>query len=627
MKNIVRLGALIIPCAVLFSSCGSDDPQGQFVGSTKKGAQDNSGNRKRYVDNAAPSKWESDWSTENVVVYHWRGEPDNVHPTNGASAARLMVMDYTQRYLIRLNYQELGLMPDLAETLPEESADGLTYSYKLRPGVTWDDGSALSVDDVIFTLLAQTCPSTNNPQYKPLFEFLRAVEKDPADPLKFKVIMSQKYIHNVAMFANFPILQEAYHDKKQVLRKYTFSDFMNPEFVKQPHPDIEEWATEFNDAKYGHDPKYMNGIGPYRLTAWEEGSRMELVRKQKHWTFDLKERTMYDASLPDKLILRLITEESAIELGLKNQELDVSSWIGTKSLAELQKDSMFNRNYHSAFVNNFDWQYLGFNLKPEAVNRTPFFTDAKVRRAIALLVPADDINQAYLSGQATRMTSMVPNTRVGAYNTDLKVLKYDVEQAKKLLDEAGWKDSDGDNIRDKVINGKKVKFEFEFNIMTGNVAMGNMAVDIKNSLYAVGIIANIKEYDIGKFYQIPPTHDFDMYFGAWSGSSMPEDYKQLWHSSSWENGGSNYTGFSNAKADELIEKIRVTTVDSLRYPLEKELQAIIYEEQPYVFLFQVPRKVAIHKRFNHAYMFWEKPGVYLSWLELMSPSTMPATTN
>ena len=86
-------------------------------------------------------------------------------------------------------------------------------------------------------------------------------------------------------------------------------------------------------------------------------------------------------------------------------------------------------------------------------------------------------------------------------------------------------------------------------------------------------------------------------------------------------------GFSNPRADELIDKIRMELVDSLRIPMEKELQQIIYDEQPYVFMYLLPRKVVIHKRFDHAYMFWERPGVYLSWLKLLSPSTMPTNSH
>ncbi len=621
MIQATRFFSLLTICAAFLSSCGSSDPQGQFVDSTAE-TKDSMGNRKMFILNEPPSQWESDWSTENVVVFHWRGEPDNLHPTNGASQPRMVVFDYTQRFLVRLDYETLKLTSDLCESLPTESADGLTYSYTLKSGITWDDGKPFTADDVIFTLMANACPLTDNPMYKPAFEYLKSIEKDPTNPLKFKMVMSEKYIQNVSVWTAFPILEEDFHDPKHILRNYTVADFLNPEFTKGSHKDVETWCKDFNDEKYGHDFTTFNGLGPYEVTEWQERTKMVLTRKKQHWTFNLSTKTLGDASFPDQLIMTQINEEAAIELGLKNQDIDVSCVIGTRSLATLQKDSTFNRNYHSAFIPNFDWQYIGFNLRPESVNRTPFFTDQKVRRAIALLCPTDEMNEAYLEGKALRMTSIVCPTRLDAYNSDLKPLAYDVEAAKKLLDEAGWKDTDGDNVRDKMINGTKTKFEFEFRIMAGNAVMTNMATDLKNSFYLAGLVCNVKEMDANTFFASLPSHDYDMIFSAWSGSSQPEDYKQLWHSSSWENGGSNYIGYSNPKADALIDKIRIETNDSIRIPMEKELQKIIYDDQPYVFMYLTPRKVVIHKRFGNAYMFWDKPGVCLAFLKLLSPSTM-----
>ena len=72
--------------------------------------------------------------------------------------------------------------------------------------------------------------------------------------------------------------------------------------------------------------------------------------------------------------------------------------------------------------------------------------------------------------------------------------------------------------------------------------------------------------------------------------SFPEDYTQIWHTSSYISGGSNYVGFGNAETDALIDSIKYTLDDSKRIPMEKELQRIIYEEQPYVILYSTSKK-------------------------------------
>jgi peptide/nickel transport system substrate-binding protein len=625
MKSLLASSFLSITASALLISC-SDTPEGKFTDGDSKGG-DSSNSDKRYILNPKPDKWMDDWSKENAVVFHWRGEPDNLHPTNGTSNPRRMIQDYTQRFLLNIDLQTLELRPDLVTKMPDVTPDGLTYTYELKSGITWDDGSELTVDDVIFSMKAQTCPQVNNPAYKALFEYMQSISKDPSAPNKFNVVFKRRFVFNVAMFGDIAILQEKFHDKDGVLKKYTIEQFLDPEFIKTTHADLDAWAKEFNDPKYGRDINYLNGLGPYKVTAWEDKSRLELTRKKNHWSQKLTSPGYYDAAYPEKIICRVITDENAIALELKNQTIDATAWISTHGLFELQKDSSFNRNYHSAFVHNFDWQYLGFNMKPESVNRTPFFTDKNVRRAIAHLIPCDDMNQTYLDGQAVRMSSAVTPTRKDVYDPKLKPIAYDIEKAKQLLDAAGWKDTDGDNVRDKVINGKKVPFEFELMIMTGNVAGENMAKDIKESLYKAGVVAKIRSLEFATFYQQLPMHEFDMYFGAWSGSAFPEDYKQLWHSEQWANGGSNYVGFGSPKTDQLIDSIRVQIVDSLRHPMEKELMSAIYDEQPYVFLFMVPRKIAIHKRFDNANMYWEKPGLYLPALRLWAPGVTINTAN
>jgi peptide/nickel transport system substrate-binding protein len=121
-------------------------------------------------------------------------------------------------------------------------------------------------------------------------------------------------------------------------------------------------------------------------------------------------------------------------------------------------------------------------------------------------------------------------------------------------------------------------------------------------------------------------HQFDMYLGAWNGSFVTEDYKQVWHSSSYSNGGSNYVGYGTPASDALIDSIRVTLDATKRIAMEKRLQKMVYDDQPYVFLFSAVRKVVVHKRFANGDIYYEKPGLFLSHLKAMSPGRMAQMT-
>ncbi|TND10038.1 MAG: extracellular solute-binding protein [Bacteroidetes bacterium] len=615
MKKTHRFYSLSLTLAVAGAiaavSCG-DDKTGKFVDDKKGTADAKVSDQKKFIRNEPAAKWESDWSKENIVVYHWRAEPDNLHPTNGKSNPRRVILDFTQRFILSTD----DLRPDLVKSMPEVSADELNYTYELREEPRWDDGSPVTLEDVVFSLMANKCPLTNNPHAKDYINSLKTIKADPANPRKFTMVMKSKYIQNMAFLSDIAIMQRKYFDPKNVLGKFTMEQFDDPKFMETKHPDLEAWAKEFNDPKYGRDLAFLRGLGAYKVNAWEEKQRIELVRKKDHWTTKLPNATMYDASYPDKIILKINVDDNSISLEMKKQAIDVSTWISTVKLIELQEDANFNKNYNSQFVDNFDYQYMGLNMKPQSVNRQPFFTDKKVRRAMAMLTPVDQIIQTYLKGRATRMTSYISPIK-SCYNTDLKPVPFDLEGARKLLDEAGWKDSDGDNIRDKSIDGKKISFEFELTYIAGNPVTENIVKNISSEMYKAGIKANIRGVEFVAFYEKVQAHDFDMYMGAWAGSFYIDDPKQIWSSANWENKGSNYVGFGSAESDRLIDSIRTTPNDSVRVPMEKRLQAIIYEDQPYIFLYVPPRKVAMHKRFGNGDFYFEKPGVLLNNMRLL----------
>ena len=605
-----------ITTVLLLSTCGSPEGKFQNNDSTKNSNIDTS---VKFIHTNGATKWESDWSKENVVVYQWKAEPGSLHPTNGLNTdAALVIMSFTQRFLVSTDMEDLKFRPDLIKSLPSVSSDGLRYSYELKEEPTWDDGTQLSVDDVLFTVMAWKCPLTDDAFARSTFDYVKSIEKDPSNPRKFYVLMKAKYIQNDAVFADMPILQKKFLDPKNILSNYSMGLFDDSSFTKKKHGDLEMWAKEFNDEKYGHDINFFNGLGAYKITAWEEQQRIELTKKKNHWTSKLKNPNMYDVALPEKIIFKLNLDDNNIAISLAQQTIDASSWISTRGLVELSKDSNFTRNYHYAFVPNFGYQYMGLNMKPAAVNRIPFFTDVRVRRAMAYLTPVNDLNNNYFSGKALRMTSLVSPINKDIYDATLQPIPYAIEKAKQLLEEAGWIDTDGDNIRDKMIDGKKVQFECELYISQGPIFL-SIATDVAKAMYPAGIKVDVKVIEFSAMNELLAQHKFDMYLGAWSGGFAAEDYKQVWHSTSWCNNGSNFIGFGTTQSDALIDSLRTTIDATERMPMEKRLQKIIYDEQPYVFLFSAPRKMVIHKRFDNADFYYERPGMKINNLRLMSP--------
>jgi peptide/nickel transport system substrate-binding protein len=605
------------------SSCGTGDPA-----STDADSKVAEAGELTYIDVEDATEFKADWSKENVVIYHVIGEPDDMHPTNGNSASRTWILGYTQHYVMASDIVELkGARPDVVKGPPTVSADELQFTYELRDEPRWDDGTQLSVEDVIYTFKANKCPLTNNPHAKPYLENLLDIVVDAANPRKFTLVMKKKYIQNIVFLTDYPLMQESYWDKNKTLRKYTFAQFDDPKFNKDAAKDLNAWATEFNDAKYSRDPKHLVGMGPYRFEDWKPGQSYTLVRKTDHWTSKLAEPTVYQQAHPEKIIFKINTDANSQGLEFKTQALDGSTEMATDKVLELQADPVFNENYHSRFTNTYNYSYMAFNGRPDGVEHKKFFDDKRVRRAIAMLISVDELNQVLNKGKSTRMVGPVSPLKA-EYNSDLVLIERNLEGAKQLLDAAGWKDTDGNNIRDKVIDGKKVQFEFNLNYMTTQVQWKDQAQMIAEGLYEAGIKCNITPLDFAVHYDLARNHKFDAMLAAWAGSSVPEDFTQIWHSSSWASKGSNYTGFGNAESDALIDSIKYTLDDNLRHPMVKQLQAMIYDEQPYVFMWASTRRNIIHKRFGNGDMYFERPGVLInSWKLLPTSAAAPAASN
>lgn len=550
--------------------------------------------------------------TTNTVIAHISSNPDGLHPFNDNSADRSYIFQYTQKTLVRMDLEKLESMPFLIKEMPIPSADGYEYTYELIDGVKWDDGSPLTVDDVIFTTKVQIAPLTNNTQVKGIYtSVIESVRKHPENPNKFILRTKLLHVSNMDIYGEIYIQQKKFWDPKGVLDNYTFEQINDPNY--QPSEEMVNWFSNFNSGDNSYKPEKLVGLGPYQITEFVVGSYITLTKK-KNW-YGANSSDIYDKAYPEKIIFKIINDDAAAYLAIKNQQIDVSTYLGTTKLLKLKNIDYFNENYHAEFMPQYSYSYIGLNMKPDGIEHKPFFVDKKVRRAIAHLVPVQEIIDVINKGKAIRQVSNISPLQK-AYNHDLKLIELDVEKAKKLLDEAGWIDTDGDNIRDKEVNGQRIPFSFKLSYMSGAAATKEMILMIKESMYKAGVDVIPTPMDFTLFYKNAYDHKFDAMAGGWGGSASYSDPIQLWHTESWANKGSNFTGFGDAESDSLI-RLGNTSLDPEKHlAAVKALQKKIYDDQPYVFLYSNTRKIAIHKRFDNANMYNERPGVILGNLKL-----------
>ena len=596
MKNSYCV--LLLLALFFIHSCSNDDRQS----STEKMPEKNSG----YVIFPDAAKVMSDWSEQNILVVHTLSDASYLHPANYTFQNARVILSLTHPALLTINQVDIQLNPCLAKALPEVAADETQFTYTLLDEAVWDDGSPVTSEDVVFTFKAAKCPLTDNALHKSTCNNLKTIVPDPANPKRFTMVMKRKYVQAVSMVTDFPILSRKFFDPGNVLGNVAIEQMDDPAFKPEEIPAIKEWEAAFNDGKYGNDLEYFYGCGAYKVTGWERGQSVTLERKPGHWTSHLKNDNIYLHGYPEKIIFKAIKDENAAMLDCKAQGFDVSTVLTSRVLLDLRRDSLFNQHFNSAFLNSYSFTHMAMNMRPDGVKHKKILDDVKVRRAIALLVPVDRIIEVVALGRASRWPSMVSPLKP-EFNTDLKLLPYDVAAASKLLDEAGWKDSDGDNIRDKVVDGERIPLQLELLSMVQGNMVKEFTTIIMEGAYPAGVKIISKPVEGTVMRQLITDHDFDLVLSNWAVSSLPEDFNQLWSTNAWATRGSNYTGFGNAESDALIDSIAGTLDASVRIPMVKRLQKIVYDEQPYVFLYSPDRKVIIHKRFGNAIMTSELP--------------------
>jgi peptide/nickel transport system substrate-binding protein len=557
------------------------------------------------------------WSEENTIITHVISEPDNLHPTNGNSSPRSEIFPYIHRTLMYIDYSSQNVVPGLVESMPVISDDKLSYSYKLRDDISWDDGNLLTIDDILFTAKAFKCALTNNPSVKIYWENVQDIipQKDGAS---FTFIMKKNNVQNKSFLGSFPVIQRVFHDPDNILSSFSLHQFNDTGFNATAFPELQTWAKEFNSDAYGRDPAKLNGLGMYKVSEWEAGQYITLIKKTDHWTKGSDD--YHEVAYPEKLIFKLNKDEASQMLQFRSQQLDVSINISTGTFINLSSDESIRKNFNCALMPTFNYSYICFNERPDGIKHKKLFDDVKVRKAIAMITPVDKLmNLIYkdYSKQCKKYSSNVSPLKE-EFNSELKPVEYNMNAAMALLNESGWIDSDNDGLLDKLIDGKRTSLHADLMYLSTSNEWKNMAILFMEELAKAGIKINPVPVDLKLFLEKGRAHDFDLLMGSWSAPGFPEDYTQLWHTSSWVNHGTNYSGFGNAETDAIIDSIKTDLGDSIRFELSRKLQKKIYEDQPYIFLFSGMRRNILHKRFANQMLFSERPGIMENMLLLLS---------
>lgn len=525
--------------------------------------------------------------TGDWILQRELADPQSLNPLTLQDASGREFSYYIfERLMWAADRTSYDVIPWLADSLPQVSEDHLTYIFKLKKNITFSNGRPMTGDDIIFTFKALMNPLVDAAQLRNYVENVKTVELTGGDKYTIKFSLSKTYFRSVVAISDIQILSKEVVDPERLTDKYTWDDCKDMETAKK-NPAIVKFADFFNSEDVNRSPKYLIGSGPYIFEKWETGQFVYFKRNPNYWNKD----GQFGMAYPEKLVIRVIQDQSAAVVAAKNKEIDLMYVVKpadfVKELANPEQYNLKKADPHEPV-----FSYIGWNMK------SPLFSDKKVRLALSYAVDRSIIIDRIHFGLAVPIQSPVYFEDDKHFNPDLPEIPFDLEKSKQLLKEAGWEDSNGDGILDKVVDGNRIDFKFYF-LSNTNVARRQALLVITDALKKIGIISDVQDLEWSVFLQKLKKHEFDAFMGAWVITDYPPDEYQLFHSSQMKSEGSNYVSYSNPEADKLMEDYRIEFDENKRAEMIKKLQKIFYDDQVYTFLWTPNAKYVYSDRYKN----------------------------
>lgn len=454
---------------------------------------------------------------------------------------------------------------------------GTVFTFDLRENATWHDGKPVTVEDVIFSLDVVKCEYVDCPSIRAYYQDVRPATK--VGPNSVQIIYEKQYFKAIEFAGGIVVFPKHVFDPDNLLAN-----------------DPKTFGEQFNKHPMHRTPV---GSGPYKFKKWDQGISVTLERYEGYHSPE-------KGGHLDELTWRFIPETQAALAAMRAGEVDLlPAMTPTQYFEETKGD--FEKTYVKPLYYYGNMGYLGWNM------RRPPFDDVKVRTAMAYgALDIQEFLKTVLYGAGTQVAGS-QYVHGPAYDHSIQPYPFDPAKARKLLREAGWFDRDGDGV---IENADGMPFEFEMLMYQGSATNGQMMAIVEQNLSKLGIKMSVKELEWAVFIENIQSRAFDACRLGW-GQSIESDPFQLWHSSGSENRGSNHCGFVSPEADALILKLRKTIDPAERQKLHFAFQKLLYETQPYLFLFCSPSLGAYNPRFHGVRFTPLRPGYDLrEWYDI-----------
>ena len=437
--------------------------------------------------------------------------PPRLDPRYATDANSVRIAGLIYNSLLRAD-EKAQLKPELAESW--QMIDPKTYLFDLRHDVRFHSGKQLTAQDVKYTYESILDPKNQSPK-RGLLKQLQAVEQLSSSRLRFRL----------------------------------FSPYAP--FLEQLTLGIVPAGSESDPLSNRAPPP---GSGPFVLKSIDSGEKIILSANPDYWEGRPKIAGLVVKVVPDAMVRVLEFKKGTIDFLQNDIEPDMLPWLKKNTNAAIEA------NLGTTF------QYIGINLTH------PILKHRKVRQAIASAIDREAIIRHLLKDLGTAASGVLSPLN-WAYENTVDQWPYDPEKAKRLLDEAGFRDPDGE--------GPLPRFRLSFK--TTNIDLRKrIAEALKDQLQRIGIELEIRTYEWGTFYSDIKKGDFHLYSLAWVGVLDPDIYYQIFHSTSIPPDGDNRGRYSNTAVDDLLEKGRRATDVNDRKRIYSQIQKVLAADLPYI---------------------------------------------
>lgn len=417
-----------------------------------------------------------------------------------------------------INYQKVyeGLVkPDkdfvLQPSLAKEwkVIDDTTWEFKLNEGITFHDGAPFDAEAVKATFERLLDPATASPQRE---KFSMIKEVKVIDPTTVQFLLEYPYAPLLSILAS----QEG--------------GIISPKALAEDPESLKEKPV---------------GTGPFVFESWKSGQEISLTRNEDYWG---------EKPNIDRVVFKVVPEDATRLAMIETGEAHINDQVPVTEIERIEASETMDLTRAEGLAVEF----LGFNTQKAPLD------DVRVRKAISHAIERESIISGVYNNVGTLANSAM-SPKVFGYSENTKPAEYDLNEAKKLLKEAG-----AENLKISLLTSDRKE-------------RINMAEVIQSQLKGIGVEVEIQVVEYGTFIEMTNSGEHQMYISGWGNATGDGDYNQynLFHTASHGPAGNSFY-YSNSEADKMIEAAREETDENKRLEIYEEVAQIELDEAVYV---------------------------------------------